>query len=97
MGGAFRSWAGGSGRGRAEAAAVFRRGCAEGFDESLCRIPGRISARRLVRAIARRRSARVAESRGRFGNAASVRARRRAPGRGCDTGSQARRMASGVP
>ncbi len=56
--------------------------------EGLCRIPGRISARRLVRAIARRRSARVAESRGRSGNAASVRARRRAPGRGCDTGPQ---------
>ncbi|MPY42907.1 hypothetical protein FNH04_24270 [Streptomyces phyllanthi] len=56
--------------------------------QSLCHIPGRISARRLVRAIARRRSALVAESRGRFGNAASVRARRRAPGRGYDTGSQ---------
>ncbi|MPY41503.1 hypothetical protein FNH04_16760 [Streptomyces phyllanthi] len=57
------------------------------MSQSLCHIPGRISARRLVRAIARRRSALVAESRGRFGNAASVRARRRAPGRGYDTGS----------
>ncbi|TYR62575.1 hypothetical protein FY004_18480 [Streptomyces parvus] len=34
----------------------------------------------MVRAIARRRSALVAEPRGRFGNAASVRARRRAAG-----------------
>ncbi|WP_260860031.1 MFS transporter [Streptomyces cupreus] len=78
--------------------------------ESLCHLPGRISARRLVRAIARRRSAldggapaRVGEAgssvgeepRGRFGNAAGgppsggVRARRRAPGRGGDTGSEA--------
>ncbi|GAB2868514.1 hypothetical protein GCM10027074_40140 [Streptomyces deserti] len=39
-----------------------------------------ISARRLVRAIARRRKVLVAELRGPSGNAASVRARRRAPG-----------------
>ncbi|PAZ13140.1 phosphotransferase enzyme family protein [Streptomyces sp. SA15] len=64
--------------------------------ESLCHISGRISARRLVRAIARRRSALVAEPRGRFGNAASVRARRRAPGRGCDTGSQAGDVLAGL-
>ncbi|RSN18780.1 hypothetical protein DMH25_00545 [Streptomyces sp. WAC 01325] len=55
----------------------------------MCHVPGRISARRPVRAIARRRSALVAEPRGRFGNAASVRAGRRAPGRGHDTGSLA--------
>ncbi|MGW0820035.1 dipeptide/oligopeptide/nickel ABC transporter permease/ATP-binding protein [Streptomyces sp. NPDC002845] len=68
--------------------------------ESRCHIPGRISARRLVRAIARRRKvldggppARAKPSVGEelpgpSGNAASVRARRRAPGRGHDTGSE---------
>ncbi|OLZ65724.1 MFS transporter [Streptomyces sp. IMTB 2501] len=53
--------------------------------ESLCRVPGRISARRPVHAIARRRSGNAA------GGAPSggVRARRWAPGRGGDTGPEA--------
>ncbi|QDA04586.1 hypothetical protein DMH18_33045 [Streptomyces sp. WAC 06783] len=50
--------------------------------------PWSVSARRLVRAIARRRKGLVAELLERFGNTASVRARRRAPGRGFDAGSQ---------
>ncbi|MGW1801288.1 phosphatidylglycerol lysyltransferase domain-containing protein [Streptomyces sp. NPDC001984] len=54
---------------------------AEGFLGALAsdsrRPPEGRAPRRLVRAIARRRNAFVAERRGRFGNAASVRARRR--------------------
>ena len=51
--------------------------------ESLCDIPSRISARRLVRAIARRRSVRAGGP-----PSGGARAGRRAPGWGCDTGSQ---------
>ncbi|MEU0676498.1 peptidase E [Streptomyces sp. NPDC006172] len=57
---------------------------------------GRVS-RRLVRAIARRRSARVAEPRGCFGNAASVRARRRETGGKLLTGPTTASRAAGRP
>ncbi|RDS65242.1 hypothetical protein DWC19_08000 [Streptomyces sp. M7] len=49
-----------------------------------------------MRAVARRRSALVAESRGRFGNAASVRARHREAGGNCQTPPRGCPSRSGV-
>ncbi|MCF1597301.1 FAD-dependent oxidoreductase [Streptomyces muensis] len=61
---------------------------AESLSANPRRPPEGRALRRPVRAIARRRSALVAEPRGRFGNAASARAGRRSAGGGLRTGSQ---------
>ncbi|PVC95661.1 hypothetical protein DBP12_18220 [Streptomyces sp. CS014] len=57
----------------------------------------RAAGRRMVRAIARRRNGLVAELLGHFGNAASVRARRRPAGGSLTTGPRGKTWRSEVP